>query len=177
MRIISGSRRGRKIVPPANLTARPTTDFAKESLFNILNNITDLTDTTALDLFSGTGSISYELASRGVTHVTAIEENKMHVDFIKRMIAQLGFDDCISVVKTDVFKYLASCYAKYDLVFADPPYDLEKLELIPDLVLSRNMLKEGGVLVLEHPSTYDFSQSPHFFDHRHYGSVNFSFFH
>ena len=175
MRIISGSHKGRRIEPPKNMTARPTTDFAKESLFNVLNNIMDFEDAMVLDLFSGTGSISYEFASRGAASVVSVEQSKLHANFIRKMKTDLKFDS-MNIVQGDVFKYINTCSSKFDLIFADPPYALPTLPTLPDLVMGRGMLREGGLFVLEHSSAYDFSDSPFFKDHRRYGSVNFTFF-
>lgn len=175
MRIISGTHKGRRIEPPTNLKARPTTDFAKEGLFNILNNITEIEGVDTLDLFSGSGSISYEFASRGAASVTSIEMNRIHANFIKSTATKLGFSN-IRQMQADVFAFINSCGAQYDLIFADPPYALKEIPTIPDLILNKGMLKEGGLLVLEHGRDNNFANHPRYVDERCYGSVHFSFF-
>lgn len=175
MRIISGKFKGRRITPPQNITARPTTDFAKESLFNLLNNRIDLEDIDVLDLFSGTGSISLECVSRGAREVIAIEMAQRQADFIRKTCTQLNISN-IRLLRTDVFHFLESCKIQFDFIFADPPYDLPALPTLPQIIFERGLLKEEGVFVLEHPEKYDFSEHPHFSDHRNYGSVNFTFF-
>ena len=175
MRIISGKYKGRHFDIPRSFKARPTTDFAKENLFNILNNTVDFEETKALDLFSGTGSISLELLSRGCNEVTSIEMDSLHFSFLKKSQAALG-DTNWRIVRDDVFRFIRRCSASYDLIFADPPYALKELKEIPDMILSGNMLKEGGLFIFEHGKDYDFSQHPRFVRHIAYGSVNFSFF-
>lgn len=176
MRIISGKYKGRRFEPPKNFKARPTTDMAKESLFNVLNNLIDWEDTTALDLFAGTGGISFELISRGCPQVTCIEKNPIHYAFIEKVRNQLNIQSGLQVLKLDVFSYLNHCSEKYDLIFADPPYDLKNFMEVPELILENNLIKEGGIFILEHPKDYDFTNLPLFFERRHYGSVNFSIF-
>ncbi len=156
MRIVSGKYKGHRISPPTNITARPTTDFAKESLFNVLNNRIDFEEITVLDLFAGTGNISFEFASRGVPGITSIEMNYRHAGFIRKIIQNLQFD-AINLIQGDVFKYLNACKTKFDLIFADPPYDLPTLDSLPDIVFEKELLKENGVFILEHPSKKDFS--------------------
>ena len=175
MRIISGKYRGRTINPPRNLRARPTTDFAKENLFNILTNLIDFEECTVLDLFAGTGSISYEFASRGVKSVTAVEINAVHHNFIRNTARDLGADN-IFAVKANVFLYLKSCPKSFDIVFSDAPYDLEDLEQVISLVLDGNILKEDGIFIFEHSEKYNFENHPLFWQSRSYGSVQFSFF-
>lgn len=175
MRIIGGKFRGRKIEPPSDLKARPTTDFAREGLFNILANRIDFEDAEVLDLFSGTGSISYEFASRGAALVHLVEQNRRHISGIQRIIKEVGIEN-IRTIHIDVRSYLKTCQAKYDVVFADPPYDLPWLKEIPDMVLASNVLKDDGFFILEHPRALSFSGNQHFFEHRNYGGVNFSFF-
>lgn len=160
---------------PHGFTARPTTDFAKESLFNILFNYFDFEDKDVLDLFSGSGGISYEFASRGCASVTAIEKDFRHWNYIRTVVEKLKIEE-LTPLKLDVFKYLEQCRAQYNIIFADPPYDLEGIERIPQLVFQNSLLKEQGMFVLEHPKTLDFSQHERFILHKHYGSVNFSFF-
>ena len=160
---------------PRTFKARPTTDFAKESLFNVLANRIDLEDATALDLFSGTGSISIELVSRGCSHVVSVENDQDHYRFICRVMETVKTDRCLPV-KGDVFKYISTCNTKFDFIFADPPYQLENLADIPDLVFEADMLAPDGIFVLEHGKKNDFSQHPRFTDMKVYGSVHFSFF-
>ena len=175
MRIISGKYRGRAINPPKNLRARPTTDFAKENLFNILTNLVDFEQCDVLDLFAGTGSVSYEFASRGANSVTSVEINAVHHNFIRTTAKSLGADN-IFAVKANVFLYLKSCPKSFDIVFSDAPYDLEGLEQVVDLVLSENILKEEGIFIFEHSDKFDFSNRPNFWQLRSYGSVQFSMF-
>ena len=175
MRIISGKYKGRTIVPPRNLRARPTTDFAKENLFNVLGNLIDFEDCDVLDLFSGTGSISYEFASRGARSVTSVEINSVHHDFIRRTARDLGFEQFYAV-KANVFRYVKSCSKQFDLIFSDAPYDLEGLEQVVDEVLRGDLLREDGIFVFEHSKKHDFSSRPEFWQLRSYGSVQFSFF-
>lgn len=175
MRIISGDFKGRRFQLPGNLKARPTTDFAKESLFNILQNITDIEDCTALDLFAGTGSIGLEFVSRGAKQVTCVEQYTPHVAFIRSVAEKLKVDNLL-LVKGDVYQYIEKCGRQFDIVFADAPYADPRLGEIPQLVFRAGLLKEGGWLVVEHSNHNDFSQEPHFKELRKYGSVHFSFF-
>jgi len=175
MRIIRGRHQRRQIVAPDNLPTRPTTDMAKESLFNILENQIDIEEITALDLFAGTGNISYELVSRGCRHVTAVDENNNCVRFIRETANKLNMSE-LSVVRLDVFRFLPMHKAKYDLIFADPPYDCKNYDMLVNLIFENQMLNEEGIFVLEHDRTLDFSKHPHCYDHRKYGKVNFSFF-
>jgi 16S rRNA (guanine(966)-N(2))-methyltransferase RsmD len=174
MRIISGTLRGKAIVPPTGFKARPTTDFAKESLFNILANRYDFTNIRALDLFAGTGSIGLELASRGCPHIDAVEMNALHAAFIKKTATLLKLPQ-LHAVRINAFDFLTVCTAEYDLVFADPPYDLAGIETLPERITGK-LLKRGGCFVLEHPATCHFSGYPYFTERRSYGAVNFSFF-
>lgn len=176
MRIISGTHKGKIIVPDKNFKARPTTDFAKENLFNVLNNYIDIEDTSVLDLFSGTGSISYEFASRGAKKIISIELNYNHYSFIKKTASQLGFKN-MTVFKTNVFVACKKLNGTtFDIIFADPPYDLNEIKDIPAAIFDNNLLAPDGIAIIEHPGTIDFSSEPHFFEHRQYGSVNFSIF-
>lgn len=175
MRIISGIYRGRRLSPPKNITARPTTDFAKESLFNLLNNRLDFEGIDMLDLFAGTGGISIECVSRGAREVTAVEIAHVQQNWIISCCKQLGIRN-LSVIRGDVFKFLNACRTKYDLIFADPPYALEQLPTLPDVILSQDILKENGWLVIEHGKDTDFTSHPRHFETRTYGSVHFSFF-
>ena len=160
---------------PKSFSARPTTDFAKESLFNILANRIDLEDAKALDLFAGTGSISIELLSRGCSQVVSVEKDPAHYAFICKVMETVKTDKSLPI-KGDVFKYIAGCSAKFDFIFADPPYQLENLADIPDLIFEANLLAPDGIFVLEHGSKNDFKDHPRFTDMKVYGSVHFSFF-
>ena len=173
MRIITGQYKGRHFDIPRSFKARPTTDFAKENIFNVLNAYIDFEDAMALDLFSGTGSISLELLSRGCKNVVSVEADRDHYAFIKQCLAKLGTDRCITI-RGDVFRFLKTCHQQFDFIFADPPYALKQLKEIPDIVLSGNLLTDDGIFVFEHGKDYDFSSHPHFVEHRSYGSVNFS---
>lgn len=175
MRIISGSHRGRVIHPPHNLRARPTTDFAKENIFNVLSNHFDFEQADVLDLFAGTGSISYEFASRGVQSVTSVEINAVHYRFIQQTAATFGFRQ-LRAVKANVFLYLKSCPNRFDVIFSDAPYDLEGSTEVIDLVFSRGLLRDGGMLVFEHSQGLDLSDRPGFLFLKSYGSVCFSVF-
>lgn len=176
MRIISGSHKGRQITPDKNFSARPTTDFAKENLFNVLSNYIDIDGTKVLDLFSGTGSISYEFASRGAAEIISVEQNFKHYAFIKRVAQELNFKN-IKVFKTDVFIACKKLKGqKFDLIFADPPYNLDKIADVPAAIFDNELLSEEGLAIVEHPASVDYSHLPYFFEHRQYGSVNFSIF-
>lgn len=175
MRIIRGKYGRRRFDVPTNITARPTTDFARENIFNVLENLVDFDDLTALDLFSGTGAISFEMLSRGCASVTAIEKATTQYNFIRRVAQQLNCQN-FNIVKGDAFRYIETTAAKYDIIFADPPYDHPRFGEIPGLILGSQMLKEDTIIVVEHSRDYDFSSLPHFVELRTYGSVNFSIF-
>ena len=175
MRIVSGKYRGRRLQPPVNLPIRPTTDFAKEGLFNVLNNTIDFESIKVLDLFSGTGSIAFEFLSRGAIEVTAIDSNHRCIEFIKKTAESFGAEN-IKAVKSNSFVFIKHMNATYDLIFADPPYDLDGIEAIPDLIFESSLLTDDGMLILEHSSAYKFEKNQNFQMHRQYGSVNFSFF-
>ena len=175
MRIVSGKYKGRRINPPKNFKARPTTDFAKENLFNILNNNFDFSELSVLDLFSGTGSISYEFASRGCISVVSIESNFKYNAFIKKTIEELGFNQ-IQAIKSNAFIYVKACRNKFDIVFADPPYDLKEIESIPDFIFKHQILNKGGWLIVEHGDKTSFNKHAGFVELRKYGGVNFSIF-
>ena len=162
-------------MPPRNLRARPTTDFAKENLFNVLVNLVDFEELDVLDLFSGTGSISYEFASREARSVTSVEVNSVHHSFIRQTAKELKFENFYAV-KANVFLYLKSCIKQFDLIFSDAPYDLEGSEEVINLVFEKNLLKEDGFLIFEHSKDKNFSEHPNFWQSRSYGSVQFSFF-
>lgn len=176
MRIISGIYGRRRFDIPSTFSARPTTDFAKENLFNVLSNLTDLEGLDALDLFAGTGSISFELLSRECRNVTAVEKNNQHASFIAKVAKELKTES-LHLIRGDVFRYLSSApMQSFDFIFADPPYALKELPEIPRLVFERDLLREDGIFVMEHPKEYDFSELPYFNQRRIYGSVNFSIF-
>ena len=175
MRIISGIYKGRQIHPPSNFKARPTTDFAKEALFSIIENHFDIEDLTILDLFSGTGSITYEFASRKAKRITSVEINPQHFKFIRSMINKMEMIQ-VNTIRSDALKIIKNPWESYDLIFADPPYDLMELETLPELILESNLLEKDGWFILEHPSKISFKHVQGLFDHRNYGNVNFSFF-
>lgn len=176
MRIVSGRHRGRRIEPPANFKARPTTDFAKENLFNVLNNIIDFEDIAVLDLFSGTGGIGLEFISRGCAEAVMVEKENSHFKFIQKCLRDLLEEKKGLVLNMDAFKFIQSTERKFDVIFADPPYNLEKIETIPQIIFDRALLKEDGILIFEHSDKYDYSQHPNFSQLRKYGSVHFSIF-
>lgn len=175
MRIIAGKLRGRRLNPPANLPVRPTTDMARESLFNILNNYVDYEECAVLDLFAGTGAVSVEFVSRGAQQVTSVDINNGCTEYIKSVARQLNLDN-LHVVRADVFDLLKRANRQFDIVFADPPYALADLPKLPDLVMSSGVLKDNGTFVLEHPKAVSFEDHPFFWQHRAYGKVNFTFF-
>jgi 16S rRNA (guanine966-N2)-methyltransferase len=175
LRIISGKYKGKRLNPPINLKARPTTDFAKEGLFNILHNNFDFSELKILDLFSGTGCIGFEFASRGANFVEMIEKNFVHHNFIKNTIIEMKMENA-RVIKTDVFIYIHHIHQVFDLIFADPPFNLEGIEEFPDKIFSSGILKSHGWFILEHPKNITFSSHPNCFDERAYGGVHFSFF-
>ena len=175
MRIIAGTLRGRRLNPPANLPVSPTTDMARESLFNILNNYVDYEESAVMDLFAGTGAVSFEFVSRGAKEVTSIDINNACTEYIKSAAQQMNVKN-IHVVRADVFDLLKRAYKKFDIVFADPPYALQDLPKLPDIVFQSNVLTDDGVFILEHPKEFEFENHPHFWQHRAYGKVNFTFF-
>ena len=174
MRIVSGSLKGRRIQAPTNLPVRPTTDFAKESLFNVLNNHVDFDDLNVLDLFAGIGGISYEFASRGAS-VLSVEINPKCADFIKQTAEHLHIKN-LTVMRTDVFAYIAKTRQTFDLIFADPPYELPTIDLLPSLIFEYKLLNPNGLFVLEHSEKHNYSGVPQFLELRKYGKVHFSFF-
>ena len=175
MRIITGLYKGRHFDIPRSFKARPTTDFAKENIFNVLTQYIDFDGATALDLFSGTGSISLELASRGCARVISVEADRDHHRFILQCLQKLQ-NPPVTAIRGDVFRFIKSCKQQFDFIFADPPYALEELKTIPSLVFEKNLLKEDGVFVFEHGKNDSFTDHPNFVEHRSYGSVNFSIF-
>ncbi len=191
MRIITGKYKGRRFDVPRTFKARPTTDFAKENIFNVLQGMTDLEGCMALDLFAGTGSITLEMLSRECRHVVSVEADRDHAAFIRQCLQKLKAENC-TLVRGDVFRFLKTCRQQFDFIFADPPYALERLPELPDIILPasgegqdgagenaddvQTALAPGGIFVFEHGKQYDFSSHPNFIDHRAYGSVNFSIF-
>ena len=192
MRIITGKYKGRHFEIPRSFKARPTTDFAKENIFNVLTGYIDFDGATALDLFSGTGSISLELISRGCSQVISVEADRDHHRFICDCIKKLqrtntdenGQSEIVRdspmpnflPLRGDAFRFIKSCKMQFDFIFADPPYALKELPTIPSLIFEKNLLKEDGIFVFEHGKDQDFSSHPNFVEHRSYGSVNFSIF-
>jgi 16S rRNA (guanine966-N2)-methyltransferase len=175
MRIISGEFGGRKISPPANMPhTRPTTDIAKEGLFNILQNRMDFDGAKTLDLFGGTGSISYELASRGATDITIVEKDAAMHGFIKKTMEMLKVD--AKVLRLDVFSFLASCNDQFDFIFAGPPYALGTIDELPKVVVAKKLIKRGGFFVLEHTPRNAYEKFEGFSFVRNYGTTLFSFF-
>ena len=193
MRIITGRYKGRHFDIPRTFKARPTTDFAKENIFNVLTQYVDFDGASALDLFSGTGSISLELLSRGSEPVVSVELDRDHHRFIQQCLQKLGA--CATTrqkggeqdthdagkagvipIRGDVFRFLKTCHQQFDIIFADPPYALKELPTIPDIIFEKDLLRPGGLFVFEHGKDHDFSEHPHFVEHRSYGSVNFSLF-
>lgn len=175
MRIIRGKYGRRRFDVPRNITARPTTDFARENIFNVLENLRDFDDLSALDLFSGTGAMALEFLSRGCDQVMAVEMASTQANFIRSVKDKLNATN-LKVVKGDVFKFVETCSEKFDMIFADPPYDHPRFAEIPELILNSRMLKPGTLVIVEHSRNHDFSALPHFMQHRAYGSVNFSIF-
>ncbi|MBP3299529.1 MAG: RsmD family RNA methyltransferase [Muribaculaceae bacterium] len=175
MRIIRGKYGRRRFDVPRNITARPTTDFARENIFNVLENLVDFDGKKALDLFAGTGAMSLEFLSRGCSEVVAVEKASTQTNFIRSVKDKLHADG-LRVVKGDVFRFVETCREKFDMIFADPPYDHPRFAEVPELILRSAMLKPGAIVVVEHSKAYDFSALPYFSQHRAYGSVNFSIF-
>jgi 16S rRNA (guanine(966)-N(2))-methyltransferase RsmD len=175
MRVISGIHGGRNIVVPSNFNARPTTDFAKEALFNILAGRFSWADVEALDLFAGSGSIGYEFVSRGAKRVDIVEQNNRYCEFVKKTAQALNMTQ-IYVHNQNAFAYINRCSQQYDIIFADPPYALDGIENLPDITLAKTLLKANGWFILEHSSQHSFEQHPHFAQHRRYGNVNFTIF-
>ncbi len=176
MRIISGIFKGRRITAPKKLPVRPTTDMAKEALFNILNNLYYFDDISVLDLFSGSGNISYEFASRGTNQITAVDDNYGCIKFINETAE--AFEMTITTIKSDVFKFLEKSKLKHTIIFADPPYDfaIEIFSKIPELVFENELLEAGGILIVEHSKHTDLSHLEHYSYSKSYGGNMFSFF-
>ncbi|MEL7586686.1 MAG: RsmD family RNA methyltransferase [Prolixibacteraceae bacterium] len=175
MRIVGGTYKGRHFSPGKKFNARPTTDMAKENLFNILQNRVDFEHIKVLDLFSGTGSISFEFASRGCRDITSVELDFHHFSFIRQIIEKLG-EKNIKAIKANAFRFIEQTNQSFDLVFADPPFNHPQFKEVPGKVLTGNILLPGGIFILEHSKIYDFSSLPEWEEIRNYGSVHFSFF-
>lgn len=175
MRIIGGDLKGRLIEPPSGFRARPTTDYARESLFNILNNRFDFSAISVLDLFSGTGAISYEFASRGTKDIDLVEIESRHCEFIRKTLLKLKIDS-VKVHRISVQEWIKACHKSYDIIFADPPYDISWLKDLPSMILASEAVTAETVFILEHPKALDFRDHSAFTEHRNYGNVNFSFF-
>ncbi len=176
MRIVGGEFSGRRFSPPTNTPARPTTDVAKEGLFNILENLMDLEGIKTCDIFGGTGSISYELASRGAADLTLIERDLGNIEFIKKTATALGIMDRMTIIRGDVFKFMKQCTEQYDFIFAGPPYALQNIDDIPMLVFEKKMLVPGGIFVHEHTPRNDYQKHPNFMRMKNYGTTVFTFF-
>ena len=175
MRIIRGKYGRRRFDVPTNITARPTTDFARENIFNVIENITDIEGARCLDLFAGTGAVSFEFLSRDAASVTSVEKSPIQGRFIEKVARELG-DSNIRLLRADAVRYIRDAVTPFDIIFADPPYNMEGFADIPAAVLSSRLIKPGSVFIMEHSKAYDFSSLPHFDHHRAYGSVNFSIF-
>ncbi len=176
MRIVGGEFSGRRFSPPTSTPARPTTEVAKEGLFNILQNMIDIEDIKTCDLFGGTGSISYELASRGAGDLTLIERDTGNIAFIKKTAEALGISEKLHIIKGEVFKFMKQSTDRYDFIFAGPPYALQNIDDLPMLVFEKNMLAQDGIFVLEHTPRNDYQQHPNFMRMKNYGTTVFSFF-
>lgn len=178
MRIIRGKYGRRRFDVPGNITARPTTDFARENIFNVIENLMEIEGATVLDLFAGTGAVSFEFLSRGAASVTSVEKAATQYNFIRKVAAILG-DDNLKAVRGDVHRFVASAEGskRYDIIFADPPYDLPDFDEVAMSVPDGGLLRPGGWFILEHSAKHDYSSHPLFVEHRAYGSVNFSLFH
>ena len=175
MRIISGLYKGRRFTPPASLKARPSSDFAREGLFNVLANNVDIEDAQVLDLFVGSGSISFEFLSRGASLVTGVELNQQHILFVKKVADQLANKN-LRILKTDVFRYIGTSSQTFDIIFADPPYDLPQVGMLPDLIMRSSLLRKEGLFIFDHGKSSLFTNHPNYEETRSYGNVHFSFF-
>ncbi|MBU0489595.1 MAG: 16S rRNA (guanine(966)-N(2))-methyltransferase RsmD [Bacteroidetes bacterium] len=175
MRIISGKYKHRRLNPPAGLPVRPTTDYARESLFNILNTYWDLDGVSVLDVFAGTGTVGFEFASRGASSVTAVDVNERCVKFINQTAASFGALN-VKAYRKDAFVFLKLAKTSYDFIFADPPFDMADIAEVHKYVFEHNLLKPGGWLIIEHSERIGLSACSHLFQHRIYGKVHFSIF-
>lgn len=176
MRIVGGEYKGRRIAVPSNFPSRPTTDFAKEGLFNVLENQVDLSGLKILDLCSGTGNISLEFLSRGIAEVTAVDSHTNCLKFLQKNANSFGIKDQIITVKSDLISFIKSTNQTFDIIFADPPFNFDKYSEIINLVFDRDLLKENGVLIVEHSKQKSFDSEHNFSFFRNYGNVTFSFF-
>jgi len=176
MRIVGGTFGGRRFSPPANIPARPTTDLAKEGLFNMLNNLIDFDGLKTLELFGGTGNITYELASRGAENMTVVERDSASIDFIKKTVIALGIKEKVKVIPGDAFKFIKQATEQYDFIFADPPYALDVMDDLPKLVFEKQLLAPDGIFVLEHTQRNDYQRHPNFIKIKNYGTTVFTFF-
>ncbi len=175
MRIISGSLRGKRFYPPKNIPARPTTDFAKSALFNILQNHIDFEQVSFLDLFAGTGSLDMEFFSRGCTDITSVDMSGISIGFIKKMSEEVKIPNH-KIIKGDALQYIKTCRQQYNVIFAGPPYALESINEIPDMVIDGGLLKPMGIFILETSPAHNFLNHKHLKDVRHYGQTHFWFF-
>lgn len=176
MRIVGGAFSGRRFNPPSGIPARPTTDVAKEGLFNTLDHMLDFDGIETCDLFGGTGSISYELASRGATYLTLVERDLTSIQFIKKTAKELGIESLLSIIRGDVFRFIKNNVRQFDFIFAGPPYALHEIDNIPLLVFEKSMLKPTGIFVLEHTPRNNYESHPHFLRTKNYGTTVFTFF-
>lgn len=178
MRVVGGSLSGRRFDPPMKKwPTRPTTDYAKEALYNILQHRIDFAGVIMLDLFGGSGAHTYEAVSRGCQQVTYVEKYVPCIKYVKQMLREFGIEDNVDIVKSDVFTYIKNSNYQFDFIFADPPYALLKLPLLPDLILDQGLLTADGILVIEHDANHDFKEHNAFHELRTYGGCHFSFFH
>lgn len=175
MRVVSGSLKGRRISPPKSLKLRPTTDFAKEGLFNILSHQIDFEGLSVLDCFFGTGNISLEFVSRGVEDVTAVDIDRGSYTYLSKLCREWNVEN-IDIIRSDVMNFIRQAYGSYDLIFCDPPFDFPELQEIPKLVFENGLLNENGMLIVEHGERTSLAQEENFVDCRKFGAVNFSFF-
>jgi 16S rRNA (guanine966-N2)-methyltransferase len=175
MRIISGSLRGKRFYPPRNIPARPTTDFAKEALFNILNNNFDFPQIRFLDLFAGTGSLDMEIFSRGCTDITSVDMSKISIGFIRKMSEEVKIPNH-KIITGDALQFIKNCSEKFDLIFAGPPYALEEIDQIPDMIFAKNILKQDGWFILETSPKHNFTEHPKLLEVRNYGQTHFWIF-
>ncbi len=176
MRIVGGTFGGRRFNPPAKIPARPTTELAREGLFNMLSNTMDMEGIKTLEIFGGTGAVSYELASRGAEDLTVVERDPASLDFIKKTAKELGIENKMHIIRSDVFKFMKQCTDSYNFIFADPPYALPNMDELPLLVFEKNMLLPDGIFVLEHTIRNDYQRHPRFRRVKNYGTTVFTFF-
>ena len=175
MRIISGTHKGRRFFPPKNLPVRPTTDFAKEGLFNVLRNRKEIEESTILDLCCGTGNMTFEFASRGAKSIISVDQHYGCIKYVKQLSMELQFKS-ISAFKADLFKFIERLEGSFDIIFADPPYALEGVDKLPEMILQKKVLKENGLLIVEHGKQLSFEEVEGFLFSKKYGNVNFTFF-